>query len=134
MSKSFIIVDDSLEDRFFVRRCLSGLEDDVDIREFTYCEHALDYFRDAPDGSEYIVLVDINIPRMNGFDFIERCAVEFGGKKRIALTFVVISHSIDPSDKTRAEQNDNVAAFLSKPVSKETLGLCLDQIQGAVSA
>lgn len=67
-----------------------------------------------------IIFLDINMPVMNGWDFLQ----EFDAlKSKIpALPRIfILSSTVDPEDYKRAEEFDTVAGFISKPLTQEHL-------------
>lgn len=71
-----------------------------------------------------IVFLDINMPKINGWKFLEL----FG---ELQLTFppkfIMLTTSINPEDKIRAEKNPLVHDFLTKPLSSEKILHVLSQ-------
>ncbi len=66
----------------------------------------------------YVVMLDINMPVMNGWEFLEGLE-QFADKTN---TFVfVVSSSIDEKDVQKATKNEFVLRYLTKPVYTDTL-------------
>lgn len=67
-----------------------------------------------------IIFLDINMPVMNGWDFLEefeKIKDRFASLPRIYL----LSSTVDPEDYKRAKNFSLVKDFISKPLSKEVL-------------
>jgi len=112
------------------------------INEGNVCNHlktvydgleALEYLKESEiKGKENIspkpnlILLDINMPRMNGFDFLD----EFT-KLDVALTsdiiIAMLSTSDNPYDKIRAMKTLQVKEFITKPLDLEILNKILDK-------
>lgn len=60
-----------------------------------------------------LVLLDINMPVMNAWDFLTGLK-----EQSVNIDVIILSSSINPEDKMMAESYDNVKAFLNKPLSK----------------
>lgn len=69
---------------------------------------------EAPD----IILVDLNMPVMDGWEFLEALQ-QLDLKKQMIVH--IISSSIDPDDLRRAREFDIVQRFISKPLRREDL-------------
>ena len=64
-----------------------------------------------------VIYLDLNMPIMNGWDFLEACLERNQTENKI----FVLTSSIDPSDKKRAEENPLVTSMLEKPLNKEKI-------------
>jgi CheY-like chemotaxis protein len=67
-----------------------------------------------------IIFLDLNMPVMNGWDFLEHFSKEFYPQFN-AIKVVILSSTIDPSDYLKAKQYEAVTHFLSKPLTVEML-------------
>lgn len=67
-----------------------------------------------------IILLDIEMPIMNGWEFMD----EYCKIKNPILTTVeiyIVSSSISQNDKNKAQSYDEIKGFISKPLSLEDL-------------
>ncbi|MEN9686569.1 MAG: hypothetical protein RLZZ28_2355 [Bacteroidota bacterium] len=88
---------------------------------------ALDYFenlfKNNPDpekNAPELILLDINMPIMNGWEFL----LEYNPRYRDKLPntkIVILSSTIDPEDFALAKKFPVVVQFISKPLSIENL-------------
>lgn len=63
-----------------------------------------------------IIFVDINMPGICGWEFIERFKRDFRQFKEKCL-ICVLSSSLDPRDRETAKNSDMVDSYISKPLS-----------------
>lgn len=88
---------------------------------------ALEYFeiifRDSVDVIEeapQLVLLDINMPVLNGWEFLD-AYMRLYANRLPDTKIVILSSTIDPEDFARAKKYPVVTQFLSKPLSVENL-------------
>lgn len=110
-----MILDDEEFDQKLYRRVLerSGLVEKT--LSFTYPDQALEFLI-QPDRSPIDVLfLDINMPRMNGFEFLE-AAIEQLGHDFAKIIVIMLTTSLNPADEERAKQYYVVRDFMNKPL------------------
>jgi CheY-like chemotaxis protein len=88
---------------------------------------ALEYFEKLfatdPDPIAHapeLILLDINMPVMNGWEFLQ-AYVPLYQEKLTRTRIVILSSTIDPEDFALAKQYPVVIQFISKPLSIENL-------------
>jgi CheY-like chemotaxis protein len=91
------------------------------------CENgkaAIDFLKDTTNGikdsAPEIIFLDINMPVMNGWDFLEEFETVKDGLPLLPRIYI-LSSTVDPEDYKRAKSYNTVADFMSKPLSKENL-------------
>ncbi len=80
----------------------------------------------AGDQLPDIILLDLNMPVMDGWQFLEEFTKIKTAKK---ITIYIITSSVDPADVLKAKQYDNVNNYIVKPITLETLRELLVQDQ-----
>lgn len=67
-----------------------------------------------------IILLDLNMPVMNGWDFLEDFVMKYSD--RLPETkVVIISSTVNPEDFSRANRYEIVIDFINKPLTEEGL-------------
>jgi CheY-like chemotaxis protein len=67
-----------------------------------------------------IVFLDLNMPVMNGWDFLEEYAARYA-EKLPDIKIVILSSTVNPEDFKKAARLSIVNDFISKPISVEAL-------------
>jgi CheY-like chemotaxis protein len=67
-----------------------------------------------------MILLDINMPLIDGFQFLDEFA-ELDIKIKTDIDVFMLTTSINPSDKERAEGNALITKFLIKPLTLDQL-------------
>ena len=116
-----ILIDDDPINNLINKRLISKLDISPDIIEFSEAEKALEYIHDAV-GIQSLVLLDINMPVMNGWDFLCGYA-ELG--TRTTESIIMLSSSIDHHDRERSRDFSFVQGFIEKPLTREKLAKAL---------
>jgi CheY-like chemotaxis protein len=122
--KSVLLVDDSRASNFMHREMIREADFAERVDVALDGEEALEFLRSGDLASEFfppsIILLDINMPRMDGFEFLEACK-ELPEVSRRSTIIVMVTTSLDPGDRDRALATGMVSDFHSKPLSLASL-------------
>ena len=117
-----LVDDDPLSNnlcKLYIRHALPEME----VVDFTLPERGFNYLETIfkkQDTSVAILLLDINMPQMSGWDFLEKFnALDQKIKDRI--TIYILSSSVDLRDINKAAHNKYVKGYLEKPLEIETI-------------
>ena len=100
MTCRVMMVDDNDIDLLFTRLILQRSGVGYDILGFERAAQALDHLRNTPDHGVSIILLDINMPVMNGFEFLEAFEA-LSPAQRGGAVVVMLSSAGDPADRVR---------------------------------
>jgi CheY-like chemotaxis protein len=120
-----MLIDDSDIDNMVNKHILSKNNVAEHIIVFTSANDALTYFSENKTTTDEmlipkIILLDINMPIMNGFGFL----VEFEkitSENLKDTKVIMLTSSVDPNDIRRSKDYSSVISFISKPLSLEHL-------------
>jgi CheY-like chemotaxis protein len=107
-----LLVEDDLVDVMTVRRALRDLETTNPLHVVGNGEDALKWLRGIGEALPGLILLDLNMPRMNGLEFLERIKIEPEFRR---IPVVVLTTSSEERDRVRSFDL-NVAGYMTKPV------------------
>ncbi len=116
----FLIDDDKLF-LFLTRKTILATKKEVNLKEFTDANVALNYLKEIVNNSELqpdIIFLDISMPIMDGWDFLDeymKLDNHIINKPRV----YIFSSSISPHDSERAKSIGVVTDFIVKPLVKD---------------
>lgn len=114
--KSVLIVDDSEPDQFLTKTVIQKYDPTIEVHQVYNGEEALE-FLDSFDGKIDLILLDINMPRMNGHEFLEA----YNEKDEKSSVIVMLTSSDQDLDKEKASRFDCVIKYFQKPLSVDDL-------------
>lgn len=115
-----MIIDDSSMDNLLHKVILerSGFSENILI--YTSPESALQYLASPENKIPEIIFVDINMPEMSGFEFVEAFE-KFPDNIKQQAKIYIISSSEDEVDIQKASSYKSVSRYLIKPLDKNDL-------------
>jgi CheY-like chemotaxis protein len=111
------IADDDEDDRMLIKDALEEVNPNVTIIEATDGRELIDNVKKADDLSETVVLLDMNMPKMNGIETIKEIRSE---PELAELPAVMLSTSSNPDLKKKALEA-GADDFIVKPNSFKAL-------------
>ena len=111
-SKSILLVEDDQVDAMTVKRALKEIKVTNTLNIVKDGEQALAFLKNSDNDTPGIILLDLNMPRMNGIEFLKIAKKNENIKK---IPVVVLTTSRDEQDKVDSF-NFGVAGYMIKPV------------------
>ncbi len=111
-SKPILLVEDDRVDAMTVKRALKELNITNKLDIVCNGEEALAFLNNAENEQPGIILLDLNMPKMNGIEFLQIAKKDDNLKK---IPVVVLTTSKDDQDKVDSF-NFGVAGYMIKPV------------------
>jgi CheY-like chemotaxis protein len=127
---NFIIIDDSRLDCFIAEKIIQNSGTYSSVKSYMEATEAYEAIKNGLIGDDSIItiiILDIQMPVMNGFQFVE---VFEQLPKEIQSKFAIFlfSSSINENDKNRLDNYPSIIRFYSKPISKDTVAQMIEQV------
>ena len=123
--KAIWIVDDDAIYQIIVNKIIQRSEMFSAVSSFKNGRIAIDALQETLDKDTAlpdIILLDINMPIMDGWEFMEEMAL-MKSKFNKQITVYIVSSSISIEDKNRSKTYADILGYLSKPVTINDLVL-----------
>jgi CheY-like chemotaxis protein len=110
--RPILLAEDDGVDAMTVKRAFSELKVNNELIRVTNGEEALEYLKTHTDKKPCVILLDLNMPRMNGIEFLK---VAKADDELRQVPVVVLTTSKDDRDKVESFKL-SVAGYIVKPV------------------
>ncbi|HYV94395.1 MAG TPA: response regulator [Chitinophagales bacterium] len=122
MSPRFIVVDDDPINNRVCSYAISKAAKSTDIKCFEFPSEGLKFilseYGDESKELPTVLLLDISMPEINGWDFLNEFA-KMDEHIQMQFTICIVTSSVDPSDIEKAKANVFVRRYLEKPLKPE---------------
>ena len=92
-------------------------------------KEAVDFLMTNPDFQHEkpsLILLDINMPIMDGFEFLEEYS-KLDSNLKASTVVVMLTTSLHPRDLERADTFPDLKAYINKPLTKEEIVIIADK-------
>ena len=118
-----VLIDDDAIDNLINQKIMESNNFAENIQVFKTGQDALDYLQtteETPDSLPDLIFLDINMPIMDGFQFMEKFEA-LSETIHEKCKIIMLSSSISPRDIDRAASNRFVKKYLNKPLNARYL-------------
>lgn len=114
--KKFLLIEDDDIFNLIHNQLILKTYPTAQITIFKYAQQALDHLilhaEELPD----VIFLDLNMPEMNGFEFIEALNEHFD-REKFKTEIYLVSSTLDDRDKQRAKSYSWVCDLIDKPLT-----------------
>lgn len=129
-----LLIDDDEPTNFFSKMLIEELDCAEQIQVAESGQAALKYLTQSVksnnDNNDFsrpdIIFLDINMPAMNGWEFLNRYN-DLDSKHKGKMVIVMLTTSLNPDDKLKAFENPDISKFETKPLTAEKLKRILQE-------
>ncbi|PTQ76946.1 response regulator receiver domain-containing protein [Nitrosospira multiformis] len=125
-NKPILLVEDDQVDMMRVTRALKEIDVVNQVVHRENGEEALNYLRNEKSEKPCIILLDLNMPIMNGIEFLQTVKKD---ERLRRIPVVVLTTSDDQQDKLNSF-NFGVAGYMGKPVDYQQFVEVMRSIDG----
>jgi CheY-like chemotaxis protein len=109
--KPILLVEDDSVDAMTVKRALKDLNVTNPLVHTVNGEEALNHLRDESNGNPCVILLDLNMPKMNGVEFLKAVKADDALKSIPVVVFTTSQEEQDVIDSFKL----NAAGYIVKP-------------------
>ncbi len=123
-----MLIDDNIHDNFFHERVIRKADAAaVTIVRRKASDAIEDLIKMSSSDPQYpeLIFLDINMPGMNGWEFLDQFKSLEKDKQRPVI--VMLTTSSNPDDRRKAEATGVVVDFRSKPLTRDVLEALIDK-------
>ena len=121
---SIVLIDDSHTDNLLNEQVIYKANLAHEVIVFDNAEESIDWLQTSDDFGGYpqpaLILLDINMPWMNGWDFLDAFE-DLPAYQKQNIVIVMLTNSLNQTDWERAQASGLVTGFMTKPLTIEAL-------------
>lgn len=128
MSHRVMLIDDSESDLLYTKIMLQRCAVSYDVAAHESALAALAELQQCSDPVD-LILLDINMPGMNGFEFLDAYQLLHRDRQAQAVV-VMLTSSPDAADRARALAYPCVKGYVTKPIDMESAASLVALLDG----
>jgi len=126
---SILLVDDDNDCNFFHERLIKKMEYAEHVYIVNNGREAIDFLKSKVNGKHPhpdIIFLDINMPIMNGWEFIEEYQ-KLQDNQKAKVMLIMLTTSLNPDDLEHAKQYKDIKGYKNKYLDKESMSEILKE-------
>jgi CheY-like chemotaxis protein len=122
--RTIILTDDDEDDRDFFRTAIESTDSDVNLLTFNDGVCLSEYFDQNPDSKPQVIFLDINMPRMNGFECLAKLRQRFSPLELPVVMYTTSENDNDLQEASRLGAN----LYIRKPSDFRKLSATIHEV------
>ena len=136
--RSILVIDDDEPTNYLNQAIIEDSACANFVKAVQSGQEALEYLQNASSEDEEhsvpdLIFLDVNMPAMNGWEFLEKYKL-LNSEKKGKVMIVMLTTSLFPEDKQKALEIPEVSGFENKPLTAQKLNQILDKFFSANTA
>ncbi len=113
---NIVLVDDDNVNNLLNRQFLTFNLPNATITTFQYAQTVLDYLSNGKIQCPDLILLDINMPEMDGWEFLTHLS-----KMRVDCDVMMLSSSVHWDDIEKSKRFKHVKCYIEKPLTEDKI-------------
>lgn len=123
---SIMLVDDNPDDNFIHERAIKKINSESIVIVKNSGAEALDHLKTRIPPPSDLIFLDINMPEMNGWEFLEQYG-KLDKDLQSQAIIVMLTTSDNSDDAKRAKTLSYVTDFITKPLTREKMNFIYEK-------
>jgi CheY-like chemotaxis protein len=115
-----MLVDDNPHDNFFHERQIKQNDSDNVVITMESAKGALEYLKSKEDPHSDLIFLDINMPGMNGWEFLEAYN-KLDKELQNQAIIIMLTTSASPMDVEKSKALNSVSDYITKPLTEKMM-------------
>ena len=120
-----LLVDDNNDDNIYHKIVIERMDITKRIEIAMNGIEALAFLKKENQVIPELIFLDINMPKMNGWEFLEQYK-NLNLNQKARITIMMLTTSANPDDIRKAKEIEEVTGYQTKPLTTEMLNEILD--------